>query len=203
MNETIEQQIKRLEFCRDCIVLDSDAGREEYARLERIIEELKQLETRIKTELKHIEELQLLNSEKYKGYACYPTEERTIRSAIDGEEDAQSKEIKDHLYRELNEEAKKATYIKYSPDKLVRGQFGKLSLGPENSIEYVLLSDRFLNREFHTGYFYLLKIQTISCGGFFLETGERAAYCKVIEMEDIDEAKALERYNQFLKVWKA
>ena len=26
MNETLEQQIKRLEFCRDCIVLDYDEG---------------------------------------------------------------------------------------------------------------------------------------------------------------------------------
>lgn len=30
MNEALELQIKRLEFCRDCIVLDYDAGREEY-----------------------------------------------------------------------------------------------------------------------------------------------------------------------------
>ena len=29
MNEALELQIKRLEFCRDCIVLDYDAGREE------------------------------------------------------------------------------------------------------------------------------------------------------------------------------
>lgn len=43
MNETLDLQIKRLEFCRDCIVLDYDAGREEYNRLERMIEELKQL----------------------------------------------------------------------------------------------------------------------------------------------------------------
>ena len=27
MNETLEQQIRRLEFCRDCIVLDYDAGK--------------------------------------------------------------------------------------------------------------------------------------------------------------------------------
>jgi len=45
MNETLEQEIKRLEFCRDCIVLDYDAGREEYNRLERMIEELKQLKS--------------------------------------------------------------------------------------------------------------------------------------------------------------
>lgn len=45
MNETLEQQIKRLEFCRDCIVLDYDAGRAEYERLDRMIEELKQLNT--------------------------------------------------------------------------------------------------------------------------------------------------------------
>lgn len=47
MNETLELQIKRLEFCRDCIVLDYDAGREEYNRLERMIEELKQLKSRM------------------------------------------------------------------------------------------------------------------------------------------------------------
>lgn len=41
MNETLEQQIRRLEFCRDCIVPDYDAGKEEYNRLEMIIEELK------------------------------------------------------------------------------------------------------------------------------------------------------------------
>jgi hypothetical protein len=46
MNETLELQIKRLEFCRDCIVLDYDAGREEYNRLERMIEELKQLKSK-------------------------------------------------------------------------------------------------------------------------------------------------------------
>ena len=41
MNETLEQQIRRLEFCRNCIVLDYDAGKEEYNRLEMVIEELK------------------------------------------------------------------------------------------------------------------------------------------------------------------
>lgn len=41
MNESLEQQIRRLEFCRDCIVLDYDAGKEEYSRLEMMIEELK------------------------------------------------------------------------------------------------------------------------------------------------------------------
>ena len=46
MNEALELQIKRLEFCRDCIVLDYDAGREEYNHLERMIEELKQLKSK-------------------------------------------------------------------------------------------------------------------------------------------------------------
>lgn len=41
MDETLEQQIRRLEFCRDCIVLDYDAGKEEYNRLEMVIEKLK------------------------------------------------------------------------------------------------------------------------------------------------------------------
>lgn len=42
MNETLEQQIKRLEFCRDCIDRSYPAGRDEYHRLERMIEELKE-----------------------------------------------------------------------------------------------------------------------------------------------------------------
>lgn len=46
MNEALELQIKRLEFCRDCIVLDYDAGREEYNHLERMIEELKHLKSK-------------------------------------------------------------------------------------------------------------------------------------------------------------
>ena len=46
MNETLELQIKRLEFYRDCIVLDYDAEKEEYNRLERMIEELKQLKSK-------------------------------------------------------------------------------------------------------------------------------------------------------------
>lgn len=41
MNETIEQIIKRLEFCRDCIDRSYEAGRMEYERLERMISELK------------------------------------------------------------------------------------------------------------------------------------------------------------------
>lgn len=43
INETLEQKIKRLKFCRDCIVLDYEAGRKEYDRLNRMIEELKML----------------------------------------------------------------------------------------------------------------------------------------------------------------
>ena len=42
MNETLEQQIIRLEFCRDCIDQSYPAGRDEYHRLERMIEELKE-----------------------------------------------------------------------------------------------------------------------------------------------------------------
>ena len=42
MNETLEQQIKRLEFCRDCFDQSYQAGRDEYNRLERMIEELKE-----------------------------------------------------------------------------------------------------------------------------------------------------------------
>lgn len=123
-------------------------------------------------------------------------------SVPDEKEAPQSENSKNQLYSELNEGAKKANYIKYSPDKLVRGQFGKIMYGKENIIECVLLSDRFLDREPLEGYFYLLKIQTVSCGGFERETGERSESCKVIEMEDIDETTALERYNQFLNAWK-
>ena len=48
MNETLDPQIKRLEFCRVCIVLDYDAGREEYNRLERMIEDLKLKRAKLK-----------------------------------------------------------------------------------------------------------------------------------------------------------
>ena len=48
MNETLDLQIKRLEFCRDCIVLDYDAGREEYNHLERMIEDLKLKRAKLK-----------------------------------------------------------------------------------------------------------------------------------------------------------
>lgn len=118
-------------------------------------------------------------------------------------EESQRENSKDQLYSELNEEAPKANYIKYSPDKLVRGQFGKFGkLGSTHPIEYVLLSDRYLDKEPLEGYFYLLSTPTLSCGGFWRETGERQEGYKVLEMEDIDETKALERYNKFLSVWK-
>lgn len=55
MNETLEQQIKRLEFCRDCIDQSYQAGRDEYNRLERMIEELKE-------QLKSIEEVELVKT---------------------------------------------------------------------------------------------------------------------------------------------
>lgn len=117
-------------------------------------------------------------------------------------EDFPSENMKE-LYAELNEDAIKAKYIKYSPDKLVRGQFGKFGkLGSTRPIEYVLLSDRFLDKEPLEGYFYLLSEPTLCCGGFWRETGERQDGYKVLEIEDIDEAKALERYDQFLSVWK-
>jgi len=41
MEETLEQQIKRLEYCRDCIDRTYQAGQNEYDRLEHIIKELK------------------------------------------------------------------------------------------------------------------------------------------------------------------
>ena len=55
MNETLQQQIKRLEFCRDCIDQSYQAGRDEYNRLERMIEELKE-------QLKSIEEVELVKT---------------------------------------------------------------------------------------------------------------------------------------------
>ena len=39
MNETLEQQIKRLEFCRDCIDQSYKAGRDEYLSLIHISDE--------------------------------------------------------------------------------------------------------------------------------------------------------------------
>lgn len=137
----------------------------------------------------------------YKSKSPYYTE-FLYTTGENEDEDFPSEKMKD-LYIELNEEARKAKYIKYSPDKLVRGQFGKFGkLGSPYPTEYVLLSDRMLDREPFEGYAYLLKRPTISCGGFWRETGERNDNYKVLEMEDIDEAKALERYNKFLSVWK-
>lgn len=127
---------------------------------------------------------------------------RTGAVMPDKKEDLPPDDLKADLYAELNEEAGKADYIPYSPDKAIIGQFGKVMHGKENLIEYVLLSDRFLNRQesFET-YFYPLSIP-ISCGSFHKETGERSEGCKVIEMEVIDEARARERYRRFLAVWK-
>ena len=132
-----------------------------------------------------------------------PIGDRTAPVMPDKKEDLPPDDLKADLYAELNEEAGKADYIPYSPDKLIIGQFGKVMHGKENLIEYVLLSDRFLNRQesFET-YFYPLSIPTISYGSFHKETGERSEGCKVIEMEVIDEARARERYRHFLAVWK-
>lgn len=132
-----------------------------------------------------------------------PIGDRTGAVMPDKKEDLPPDDLKADLYAELNEEAGKADYIPYSPDKLIIGQFGKVMHGKENLIEYVLLSDRFLNRQesFET-YFYPLSIPTISCGSFHKETGERSEGCKVIEMEVIDEVRARERYRRFLAVWK-
>ncbi|MCS2888265.1 hypothetical protein NXV14_14560 [Bacteroides fragilis] len=120
-----------------------------------------------------------------------PIGDRTAPVMPDKKEELPPDDLKADLYAELNKEAGKADYIPYSPDKLVIGQFGKVMHGSrENLIEYVLLSDRFLNRQesFET-YFYPLSIPTISCGSFHKETGERSEGCKVIEMEVIDEAR--------------
>lgn len=106
------------------------------------------------------------------------------------------------LYSKLNEDSVKVNYTEYTPDKLVRGKFGKIMYGENNTIEHVLLSDRFLARDLLLGYFYILSKETISCGGFDIRTGERHESCKVIEIEDISEDEAIKRYNQFLEVWK-
>lgn len=44
MEETLQQTIKRLSFCRDCIDRSYEAGKEEYERLDKMIEELRQKE---------------------------------------------------------------------------------------------------------------------------------------------------------------
>ena len=41
MGETLQERIKRLSFCRDCIDKTYEAGRMEYERLDTIIKELK------------------------------------------------------------------------------------------------------------------------------------------------------------------
>lgn len=42
MKETLEERIKRLEFCRDCIDTSYEAGTMEYERMDNIIAEMKQ-----------------------------------------------------------------------------------------------------------------------------------------------------------------
>lgn len=107
------------------------------------------------------------------------------------------------VYHRLNKEVGKARFIPYSPERLVRGKFGKVLYGKRNEIIYVLLSDTFLERETKLGYFYSLSAPTIGCGMFDLDTGIRHETCRVIEIEDIiDESKVAERYNYFLKVWR-
>ena len=106
-----------------------------------------------------------------------PIGDRTGAVMPDKKEDLPPDDLKADLYAELNEEAGKADYIPYSPDKLIIGQFGKVMHGKENLVEYVLLSDRFLNRQesFET-YFYPLSIP-ISCVPFIKrpEKGQRVA----------------------------
>ena len=116
-----------------------------------------------------------------------PIGDRTGAVMPDKKEDLPPDDLKADLYAELNEEAGKADYIPYSPDKLIIGQFGKVMHGGRENL-------------FET-YFYPLSIP-ISCGSFHKETGERSEGCKVIEMEVIDEARARERYRRFLAVWK-
>lgn len=145
----------------------------------------------------------LIDNSKSENCEILSIQVNAITSNDNEKEDLKSNDTKDQLYSELNETASKASYIKYSPDKLVRGKFGKIMYGKENMVEYVLLSDRFLNRSnSFDAYFYHLSIQSISSGAFERKTGERSESCKVIEIEDIDEAKAVERYNQFLSVWE-
>lgn len=52
MNETLEQTIKRLKFCRDCISKSYEAGRMKYERLDKMVEELEEQLKRQKEESK-------------------------------------------------------------------------------------------------------------------------------------------------------
>jgi hypothetical protein len=105
------------------------------------------------------------------------------------------------FYRILKEKATEIEYIEYSSENLKRGKLGKILV--RNTIEYVLLSDRFLDREPNNsfGYFYRLNHESISNGGFVIESGERSDTCKVIAIEkNIDDKDALRRYNKFLEM---
>lgn len=42
MKETLEERIKRMEFCRNCIDTSNEAGKMEYERLEKIILDMKE-----------------------------------------------------------------------------------------------------------------------------------------------------------------
>ncbi|MDR1502744.1 MAG: hypothetical protein LBT43_09845 [Prevotella sp.] len=106
-----------------------------------------------------------------------------------------------YFYRILKEKATEIEYIEYSSENLKRGKLGKILV--RNTIEYVLLSDRFLDREPDNsfGYFYRLNNESISNGGFVIESGERSDTCKVIVIEkNIDDKDALLRYNKFLEM---
>lgn len=61
-----------------------------------------------------------------------PIGDRTGAVMPDKKEDLPPDDLKADLYAELNEEAGKADYIPYSPDKLIIGQFGKVMHGKEN-----------------------------------------------------------------------
>ena len=112
---------------------------------------------------------------------------------------AQRKEV----YSRLNEEVENARFIPYSPERLVKGKFGKVLYGKRNEIIYVLLSNTLLDREAIQGYFYPLSAPTIGCGMFDIDTGIRHETCRVIEIEDtMDESKVAERYTYFLRVWR-
>ena len=107
------------------------------------------------------------------------------------------------VYHRLNEELGNVRFIPYSPERLVKGKFGKVLYGKRNEIVYVLLSDTFLDWEVIQGYFYPLSAPTIGCGMFDIDTGIRHETCRVIEIEDtMDESKVAERYNYFLRVWR-
>lgn len=164
-------------------------------------------------ELSHVQAIKMeLKSLKFKGDQLDPDTGYNLNGILRYEEDL-LREIRarhidvniqrDEMYNRLNKEVEAVRFIPYTPMKLKKGKFGKVLYGSRKEIVYVLLSDTFLDRRTRQGYFYPLSAQTIGCGSFDIDTGVRHETCKVIEIEDIiDVSIPIERYNNFLSVWK-